>query len=68
MANADINAKDIDGNTPAHCCSEYGHIDCLRFLLLHNPSLFSKNKDLQSPVDVAVNNEIWEVSFLLSVF
>jgi ankyrin repeat protein len=64
LAGTDINAKDVDGNTPSHCCSEYGHIDCLRFLLLQNPSLFSKNKDGHSPLDVAVNNEILEVSFL----
>lgn len=61
MAGADINAKDIDGNTPCHFCSEYGHKDCLRYLLLKHPSLFSKNKDQQSPLDVAVNTEILQV-------
>ena len=25
MAGADFDAKDIDGNTPAHFCAEYGH-------------------------------------------
>jgi len=58
MAGADINAKDIDGNTPCHFCSEYGHKDCLRWLLLKHPSLFSKNKEGLSPLDVAVNTEI----------
>ena len=58
MNGADINAKDIDNNTPCHFCSEYGHKDCLRYLLLKHPSLFSKNKEGLSPLDVAVNTEI----------
>lgn len=58
MVGADINAKDIDGNTPCHFCSEYGHKDCLRYLLLKHPSLFSKNKEGLSPLDVAVNTDI----------
>jgi ankyrin repeat protein len=45
MAGADINAKDIDGNTPCHFCSEWGHKDCLRYLLHRHPSLFCKNKE-----------------------
>ena len=65
MVGADINAKDIDGNTPCHFCSEYGHKDCLRYLLLKHPSLISKNKENQSPLDVAVNTEILQVSLSL---
>lgn len=68
MAGADINAKDIDGNTPCHFCSEYGHKDCLRYLLLKHPSLFSKNKEGLSPLDVAVNTDILQVSFFLLYF
>lgn len=67
MAGADINAKDIDGNTPCHFCSEYGHKDCLRYLLLKHPSLFSKNKEGLSPLDVAVNTEILQVRALLFI-
>jgi ankyrin repeat protein len=67
MAGADINAKDIDGNTPCHFCSEYGHKDCLRYLLLKHPSLFSKNKEGLSPLDVAVNTDILQVSFFYSI-
>lgn len=62
MVGADINVKDIDGNTPCHFCSEFGHKDCLRYLLLKHPSLFSKNKEGLSPLDVAVNTEILQVS------
>ena len=61
LAGADINAKDIDGNTPCHFCSEYGHKDCLRYLLLKHPSLFSKNKEGLSSLDVAVSTEILQV-------
>ena len=66
LVGADINAKDIDGNTPCHFCSEYGHKDCLRYLLLKHPSLFSKNKEGLSPLDVAVNTDILQVSFLIT--
>lgn len=58
MAEADADAKDIDGNTPAHFCSEYGHSDSLRFLLTRHPTLFSKNSEGKSPIDVAVSHEI----------
>ena len=63
IAGTEINSKDIDGNTPCHFCAEYGHKDCLRYLLHKHPSLFSKNKDGLSPLDCAVNTDILEVSF-----
>jgi ankyrin repeat protein len=63
IAGAEINSKDIDGNTPCHFCAEYGHKDCLRYLLFKNPSLFSKNKDGLSPLDCAVSTDILQVSF-----
>lgn len=59
---ADINAKDIDGNTPCHFCSEYGHRYCLKFLLTKGPSLFSNNNEDKSAIDVAINNDILTVS------
>lgn len=55
---ADINAKDIDGNTPCHFCSEYGHRKCLKFLLTKRPYLFANNNDEKSAIDVAINGEI----------
>lgn len=61
MAGADFDAKDIDGNTPAHFCAEYGHQDCLRFLLTRHPTLFAKNSEGKSPIDVAVSHEILQV-------
>ena len=63
MAKADPDAKDLDGNTPAHFCAEYGHRDSLRFLLTKHPTLFSKNVEGKSPIDVAVSHDILQVSF-----
>jgi ankyrin repeat protein len=62
MANADADAKDIDGSTPAHFCSEYGHKDCLRFLLTKHPTLYAKNSKGKTPIDMAVSHEILVVS------
>ena len=67
MAGADYDAKDIDGNTPAHFCAEYGHVDCLRFLLTRHPTLFAKNSEGKSPIDVAVSHEILQVRELYSL-
>lgn len=67
MAGADTNAKDVDGNTPAHFCAEYGHHDCLRFLLTKHPTLFAKNKEGKSPIDLSVSNEILMVRLYLFI-
>ena len=58
----DIDAKDIDGNTPCHFCSEYGHRYCLKFLLTKNPYLFANNNENKSAIDVAISNDILNVS------
>jgi hypothetical protein len=62
----DIDAKDIDGNTPCHFCSEYGHRYCLKFLLTKNPYLFANNNENKSAIDVAISNDILNVSFFSS--
>jgi len=53
MANAEINAKDIEGNTPVHFCAKFGHKDCLRYILLKKPSLLSKNNKGKIPIDLS---------------
>jgi ankyrin repeat protein len=58
---SDINAKDIDSNTPCHFCSEYGHRYCLKFLLTRNPYLFANNNEDKSAIDVAISSEILNV-------
>lgn len=55
---SDINSKDIDGNTPCHFCSEYGHRYCLKFLLTKNPYLYANNNQEKSAIDVAISGEI----------
>lgn len=62
MAKAEINAKDIEGNTPVHFCAKFGHKDCLRYILLQKPSLLSKNNQGKIPIDLSKNEEIVEVS------
>lgn len=64
---ADINAKDIDGNTPCHFCSEYGYRFCLKFLLTKQPYLFSNNNENKSAIDVAINNDILTVSTIFQI-
>ncbi len=58
MAGADIDAKDVDGNTPTHFVSEYGHRECLRFMLTRHPTLFARNSEGKSAIDLAVNHTI----------
>jgi hypothetical protein len=62
IAGADINSKDIDGNSACHFCAEYDHNLCLKFLLPKHPSLFNKNKDGLSPLDLAASPTILQVS------
>lgn len=67
-AGADINAKDIDNNTPTHFCSEYGHSFCLKFILTKEPYLFDSNNEGKSPIDVANSSDILQVSFIFSFY
>lgn len=51
---ADVNAKDIDDNTPLHHASEFGHFECIIFLIKEagcDPLL--KNKFDYTPSDIA---------------
>ena len=51
---AEKDAKDFDENTPLHCASEFGHIECIIFLIKEaevNPLL--KNKFGYTPSDIA---------------
>ena len=50
----DPNAKDFDENTPLHYASEFGHIECIIYLVkeaLADPSII--NKFGYSPSDIA---------------
>lgn len=55
-AGCDKNCKDFDENTPLHCASEFGHFECIIFLIKEagaDPSI--KNKFGYSPSDIAQN-------------
>jgi len=56
---ADKDVKDFDENTPLHCASEFGHIECIIFLIKEaevNPTI--KNKFGYTPSDIAQNMQI----------
>ncbi len=57
-AGADVDGKELNGNTPSHFCAEYGHRDCLRLLLAKHPTLFSKNNEGKTCIDIATNHDI----------
>jgi ankyrin repeat protein len=53
-AGADRNVKDFDDNTPLHYASEYGHFECIIYLIKEadaDPML--KNKFGYTPSDIA---------------
>ena len=58
-AGAIINVRDFDENTPLHYASEYGHIECIIYLVKEaeaDPML--KNKFGYLPSDIAQNIQI----------
>ena len=57
-----VNAADAYGNTPVHFSSEYGHADILCWILERNPLLCVKNHEGRTPIDVAFNQEILQVT------
>ena len=51
---SDKNAKDFDENTPMHYASEFGHFECIIFLVKEAfADPMSKNKFGYSPSDIA---------------
>lgn len=53
-AGADKNVKDFDENTPLHYASEYGHIECIIFLVKEaEADPLIKNKFGYIPSDIA---------------
>ncbi|KAG7007336.1 hypothetical protein G7Y79_00010g028370 [Physcia stellaris] len=51
---ADIQAKDIDGNTPLHEASRKGNVDMTKGLLHHGASVYAMNDGGETPLDFAM--------------
>ena len=55
----DRNVKDFDENTPLHFASEYGHFECIIFLVKEaEADALAKNKYGYTPSDIAQNMQI----------
>lgn len=55
----DKNTRDFDENTPLHCASEFGHFECIIFLIKEaGADVGIKNKFGYSPSDIAQNFQI----------
>ena len=51
---ADKNCKDFDENSPLHNASEFGHFECIIFLIKEaNADPMAKNKFGYTPSDIA---------------
>jgi hypothetical protein len=59
----DINAVDEGINTPLHIASQGNNLEIVKYLV-ENGANFSKNKNIQTPIDVATNKDI--IKFLKS--
>ena len=47
---------DIEGNTPLHICSSFGHAQCVEVLLFSNAPLLLRNNRGHTPIDVATGH------------
>ena len=51
--------KDFEGNTPLHLAAEFGHLDCIKFLMsfkLGWSLIKVRNKAFLNPIDLAKEN------------
>jgi ankyrin repeat protein len=60
--------QDIDGNTPVHFASGYGHKEIMSLLLAQKPNLKLKNNLGKTPIDIASSKKILSVIFKISFF
>ena len=61
-----------DGNTPLHYAAEYGHLDCVEFLMefksIRNLAGVSRNKAMLTPVELAQKYNHYEIVDYLNSF
>jgi ankyrin repeat protein len=59
QSGADKNVKDFDENTPMHHASEFGHMECIIYLVKEGDAdPFQKNKYGYTPSDIAQNYQV----------
>ncbi|XP_067132705.1 uro-adherence factor A-like isoform X1 [Centruroides vittatus] len=54
--NIDINRRDSGGNSSLHLAAKYGHIECVKCLILHGGDLLAKNELGFKPYNLAMCN------------
>lgn len=50
---ADVNVRDIDGNTPLHIAAEFGYINIAKLLIANRAKINIKNNDNETPLHIA---------------
>eukprot|EP00794_Sanderia_malayensis_P011059 gene11059-12227_t len=55
---ANVNKSTFSGVSPLHIACEFGDLDMINRLIDKHASLYAKNVELQTPKDVAVNDQV----------
>ena len=53
---ADVNAKDKNGNTPLHLAAYYGHVEAIKWLIRRGSNKNKKNNCGETPLHMAAKN------------
>ena len=61
----DVNAQDNDNTTALHQCSSYGYLEICTLLIEHGAILDLKNKNGQTPLEIAAEQKHSEIINLL---
>ena len=61
----DVNAQDNDNKTALHQCSSYGYLEICTLLIEHGAILDLKNKNGQTPLEIAAEQKHYEIINLL---
>ena len=65
LAGADVNKKDDYERTALHYAASYGYLDMIQLLIRHKAELEVKNKNDNTPLDLAtINGELEAIRIL----